>query len=296
MPKYDATRRSGRWLLGAAAMGGLAALAPSDAAAHFVLDEPAASLSQSGLGDPQKAPPCGDGAGGARTGTITAYQTGQTITVTVHETVFHPGHYRVALAVNDRSELPAEPLVTPGSTPCGTVAIMDPPVFPVLADGMLLHTTPLSGPQSFEVALPAGVTCDHCTLQVIEFMSNHPLNVPGGCFYHHCAELSIHDVVVADDAGVAADAGGTTPMDAGVDAGAPPRPTSGCACAVAQGRSTEGGLVYVSLALIPLIARRRRRALGTRRRAQMKIGGTFALTAAPANEMPLPLVGSVKVP
>jgi hypothetical protein len=31
------------------------------------------------------------------------------------------------------------------------------------------------------------VTCDHCTLQVIEFMSQH--GAP--CFYHHCADISI---------------------------------------------------------------------------------------------------------
>jgi len=33
--------------------------------------------------------------------------------------------------------------------------------------------------------------CANCALQVIEFMSNHPLNVPGGCFYHHCANVAI---------------------------------------------------------------------------------------------------------
>ena len=26
---------------------------------------------------------------------------------------------------------------------------------------------------------------------LIEFMSDHPLNNPGGCFYHHCADISI---------------------------------------------------------------------------------------------------------
>jgi hypothetical protein len=42
-----------------------------------------------------------------------------------------------------------------------------------------------------QVTLPPNVTCDHCTLQVIQFMSDHGLNNPGGCFYHHCADISI---------------------------------------------------------------------------------------------------------
>jgi hypothetical protein len=31
------------------------------------------------------------------------------------------------------------------------------------------------------------VTCERCTLQVLEFMSNHPLP----CFYYHCADVAI---------------------------------------------------------------------------------------------------------
>jgi len=90
--------------------------------------------------------------------------------------------------VNDRSELPPEPPVTPTqSTECGSAVIADPPVFPILADGMLPHTQPFHDLQSFTVTLPSDVTCDHCTLQVIEFMSQHD----SPCFYHHCADISI---------------------------------------------------------------------------------------------------------
>jgi MYXO-CTERM domain-containing protein len=181
------------------------ALAPSVAQAHFILEEPASWREQGPLGDPQKLGPCGDDGTGEATGTVTAFKAGETITVKVNEMVFHPGHYRVALAVNDRSELPAEPVVTPGSTPCGSVPIESSPAFPVLADGVLQHTQPFDEPQSFQVTLPADVTCEKCTLQVIEFMSNHPLNNPGGCFYHHCADISIH--ADSTPSGEASDAG-----------------------------------------------------------------------------------------
>jgi hypothetical protein len=180
---------------------GLVMLVPTTSRAHFVLDAPACWMSQDGVGSPEKLGPCGDEGGGTPTGTVTAFQSGQTITVTIDEKIFHPGHYRIALALNDRSELPAEPLVTVGSTPCGSVPIQDPPVFPVLADGVFPHTQPFSAQQTTQVTLPANVTCTKCTLQVIEFMSDHGLNNPGGCFYHHCADISIGTTPVMSHGG-----------------------------------------------------------------------------------------------
>lgn len=255
--------------IGAALVAGLgaAALAPHDVAAHFFLEEPASWREQNGLGDPQKTGPCGNEGTAAATGAITAYQSGETITITFRETIFHPGHYRVALAVDDRSELPAPPPVTPGSTDCGSVPIMDPPVFPVLVDGAVPHTSPLTGEQTIEVTLPEGVTCDHCTLQVVQWMANH--GAP--CFYYHCADLAITDVVV--DAGTGEDAGAqidastaadaATPVDSGtgrMDAGDPdPAPTSSCGCATPGRTHHAGGLAAVALAWLAATVVRRRR-------------------------------------
>jgi len=192
-----------RYVLGIAL--GAALFSSGTAHAHFVLSSPAAVYEQSGLGDPQKAPPCGDDGSAVMTGEVTAFQGGDTLTVTIDETVFHPGHYRIALAINDPSELPEEPPVTPADTPCGSAPIMDPPVFPVLADGVFVHTEAFGEPQSIDITLPNDVSCTNCTLQVIQFMSEHGLNNPGGCFYHHCATISIE--------GGAADGSTTTPGD-----------------------------------------------------------------------------------
>jgi MYXO-CTERM domain-containing protein len=167
---------------------------PGPAHAHFKLDAPASWANQDSLGLPLKSAPCGQSDPGTppvATNAVTGLMAGSTVTITVTETVFHPGHYRVALAA-DQNSLPADPTAHPDTnSPCGTADIMTTPVLPVLADNMLVHTTPFSGPQSFQVTLPAGMTCANCTLQVIEFMSDHPLNVPGGCFYHHCANVAI---------------------------------------------------------------------------------------------------------
>jgi MYXO-CTERM domain-containing protein len=169
--------------------------APAPASAHFTLQAPAATMSQDSFGSPQKMAPCGDDGSGTPTGMVTAYQSGQTITVTVDEKIYHPGHYRISLGKGGPGDLPAEPTVTPGaSTPCGTAPVEATPTFPVLADGVFEHSAPFNGPQSITITLPADMTCDHCTLQVLEFMSNHPLNNPGGCYYHHCANISIASV------------------------------------------------------------------------------------------------------
>jgi hypothetical protein len=233
---------------------------PSDAAAHFFLMEPAASRTQDANGNPQKLGPCGTESG-ADSGAITAVMTGSTITITFRETIFHPGHYRVSLAP-DPSQLPPEPPVTPGaSTPCGSTTIMDPPVFPVLADGVLVHSFPFPGVQSFDVTLPPGMTCDHCTLQILEFMSNHALNNPGGCFYHHCATLSIQDVVVQDagmsmpeDTGMMSMADAASTADAGTT-----RPPQACACSAPGHSRGSTGLAISLTTLLALVVLRRRR-------------------------------------
>jgi MYXO-CTERM domain-containing protein len=160
-------------------------------------------MAMSADGSPQKTGPCGNEAPQTPTNMTTSFQPGDTVTIQLEETVFHPGHYRVALAVNSQSELPPEPTVTPGATACGSVPIQQNPAFPVLADGMLVHTAALSGQQSFQVTLPTNVTCTSCTLQIIEFMSSHP----APCFYHHCANISIQ--AAGTDAGAGTRDGGS---------------------------------------------------------------------------------------
>jgi hypothetical protein len=226
-------------------LAGAVLLHPSLAGAHFVLESPASWSTQDVLGSPQKIPPCGS-SGAEATGEVTALQAGQTITVTVNETVFHPGHYRIALAVHDRSELPPEPEVTPGSTPCGSVEIQNPPVFPVLADGVFAHTQPFSGPQSIQITLPEGVTCDHCTLQIIEFMGEHGLNNPGGCFYHHCSDLSIQSVSVggggSGGTGAAGGAGGSGQSGSGQAGGVAAGGSSGASGTAGSGEAGQRGV------------------------------------------------------
>lgn len=234
----------------AATVAALSLLGPR-AQAHFILQSPPAVASQDDFGGPQKAPPCGgENGGGTPSGIVTPYHPGDTVTITIDEVIPHPGHYRIALAP-DRSQLPPEPIVTAGTTACGSAPIDPAPVYPVLADGVFKHTTSFSEPQTVQVTLPTNVTCEHCTLQVLEFMSNHPLNNPGGCYYHHCADISILP---------------GTSTDAGPE-GTKPVARNGC--------SSTGG-IGMGVAALGLLAR-----LVRRRRSRSPLSGSVGVRPAP---------------
>lgn len=187
-------------------------LSAAPARAHFSIQQPASWAEQDRLGNPQKSEPCGQADPGKTaqpTGAVTTYRPGQMITIELTETIFHPGHYRVSIA-QDMNSLPPDPPVTAGSTPCGSTTINDNPTLPLLADGLLVHSSPFSSQQqTVQVQLPRDFTCDKCTLQITQFMSNHAINNPGGCFYHHCATVTI--APPSDGGGTGGD--GVTPDD-----------------------------------------------------------------------------------
>jgi hypothetical protein len=113
----------------------------------------------------------------------------------VQETIYHPGHYRIALAVNSPAELPVDPKATTEVGPNGqprslSGEIMSPVQVPVLADGLFPHTAKVDGPLETDVNLP-NISCKRCTLQVIQFMEQHGPNNPGLYTYHHCATIQI---------------------------------------------------------------------------------------------------------
>ena len=185
-----------RTCLGVVCMMLLAGGAVGDA--HFKLLEPASWLVSNDRGDPQKAAPCGGDAKdqGTPSNIVGSAVGGQKLRLRVQETIYHPGHYRVALAVNSRDELPPDPVTTTRDTPKGPwsvwAVVQSPPQIPVLADGLFPHYTRPAAPQIFEadIQLP-NINCKKCTLQVVQWMAEHGYNNPGGYTYHHCADLAI---------------------------------------------------------------------------------------------------------
>lgn len=175
--------------------------APVLADGHFKLLEPSSRIVEDQRGDPQKAGPCGGATGvtPAMSGIISEAKGGSPIHIKVQETIYHPGFYRVALAVKSLDELPPDPVAVTRQTEKGpfsvSAAIQSNPQKPVLADGLNLHhTRPASGTQlapfETDVMLP-NITCEKCTLQIVQFMEAHGLNKDGDYTYHHCADIKI---------------------------------------------------------------------------------------------------------
>lgn len=165
------------------------------ASAHFQLKAPPPSKASDTTGG--KGPkPCGPDDSSA---VVTPIMGGSMLEIKIDETIHHPGHYRVALALKSRDELDPdktgglkEPdvlnaqgtVITTGRS--ASAKIQSPVVFPVLADGILAHTAEFNGEQTAMIPIP-NVNCDKCTLQVIEFMAQHDEDY----FYRHCADLKI---------------------------------------------------------------------------------------------------------
>jgi hypothetical protein len=193
------------WLVVLAA--GLASA--TETSAHFKLLTPAPWVTTNDLGDPQKVGPCGGDPKGQNepllSKAVTKVVGGSRLPLKIQETIFHSGHYRVALAVNSRTELPPDPYTFEKWTEKGLYSvwgqIQSPPQVPLLADGLFQHypkpgepasarpKTPMA-PWEAEIEIP-NINCAKCTLQVIQFMADHVYNQPGGYAYHQCADLEI---------------------------------------------------------------------------------------------------------
>lgn len=190
-------RRSRRlcYLASAALLSTAFSIAP--ASAHFVMETPAASLEQNAIGDPQKLGPCGGTSAnpGTPTGAVTQLAGGSTLHLKLREAVFHPGHYRVALA-RTQAGLPADPETLTRDGPQGPISvsarIVSNPVPPVLADGLFQHTERPAPGTFWEADLRVpNIDCKDCVVQVIQWMGEHGYNPDGGYTYHHCATVSI---------------------------------------------------------------------------------------------------------
>ncbi len=185
------------------------------ALAHITLTAPADWLVTNSSGDPQKISPCGVDASqqpGSSTYTlsnkITTVHPGDSLTVKWTETVPHDGHFRIALALTSRSEL-TDPMVTATNSDGTPSAVAISTAYPVLADNLFPHkATDVSAGKtySYSVTIP-NATCTKCTLQLIQFMAEHPADP--SYFYHHCADLAITGTTSGTDAGTKSDAGST---------------------------------------------------------------------------------------
>ncbi len=169
----------------ALATGAVVLAAAPSVSAHFILMQPKGAIEENQLGDPQKLGHCrGTTANaGTPTGIVTAVIGGELLHLHVKETIYHPGHFRLALSVLDRAELRADPEDVTRDGPRGPISVsgkIDPnPKPPVLVDGLWEHHERKPA-QEFEAdVMVPNINCDHRSLQVIQFMEEHGVNTDG---------------------------------------------------------------------------------------------------------------------
>jgi len=188
-------------VMAAAAITSLAVALP--ARAHICLEAPVSRVGPScNVLSAQKPGPCGINA--RSTKYITEFKPGETITVTLNETVDHPSHYRIAFNPNGSTfEDPANKDDKDGKKPF------------VLLDGIVDES---EARQSVKVTLP-NMTCDNCTLQLIQVMYDKTGNGFGNDdIYYACADIVLKGAagdVAPGDAGSGAPPARPAPADAG---------------------------------------------------------------------------------
>lgn len=216
-------------------------LLATPARAHYHLDAPPSAVNQVDNGDPQKPGSLTDVCpAGTATGAVTQVRAGGQLHVKITETVPHGGHYRVAFAA-DKSEF-SFPKTTVTSNMCISTTVADPPVAPILADGLFEHDQNAAnagkvcnGTTSCEtdVTVP-NVEPGNYVLQVIQWMTPHQSaanNGAYGCFYAHCATIQVMEA----DANVP-DGGAVVFEDAGSTGG-----SNGSSASKDGGSSSSGG-------------------------------------------------------
>ncbi len=192
-------------------------LVATPAAAHIALTDPAPRTSS------QKTEPCGDGS--AKGDPVATFIGGETITVTWDEVINHPSHYRISLDLDGEDDF-ADPK-TMDDYYTNEAVLLD-----EIADAA-------GGSYSAEITLP-DVSCDTCTLQLIQVMYDKPPFGDGNDMYHQCA-----DIVIEGSGGSTGSTGSTgTDGTAGTDGTggtAGPTATTGTETDGSTGATTEGG-------------------------------------------------------
>ncbi len=246
-------------------------------------------------GDPQKPTPCGGT--GTPTNIVTTYHAGESVTLTWTEAIAHSGHFRIAFAPVSPAAATAailpDPVVTAytnsSNTEASAVAVTETGGSistggVVLADNLFPHCIagdpcppgiPVTGaPKTYSATVTLPTTpCTNCTLQLVQFMSYHPIDP--SFFYHHCAAVTL-TAPAAEDAGRhghgEAGSHGTTGPDAGSGSGKagsgadavavgplPSVPTSSSGGCSLAGRRQPGAEWLLGLLALPIARGRSRR-------------------------------------
>ena len=214
---------------------------------HISLEQAGTHLSRYGDGE-IKAGPCGR-SGGTRGTHVYMYEPGQTITISLIETIPHPSYFRWAFDADGDSAFkepasikpidPKRPCPIDNGDHCGASDFYNNAAVLPLMDDLNPHMAGASGTKyTWQVTLP-NVECTNCTLQVIQVMEDNQFHgdydpTPGvgvEDIYHQCIDLVLKRSTPGEDSG-APPGGGL------IDSGEPDQPD---ASGGTPGGGTPGG-------------------------------------------------------
>jgi hypothetical protein len=150
-------------------------LAATPAAAHITLVDPPPRS------DSQKAGPCGAGPGDMRGDIITVFQGGETITIKWIEFVDHPGHYRISFDADGQDDF------------------ADPPDYDAYYSNAAVLVDQIEDKDGQNIMYEAQITlpemsCDNCTIQLTQMMTDKPPYGDGNDLYYQCADIVIEGI------------------------------------------------------------------------------------------------------
>ncbi len=187
-------------------------LASAHASAHILVTEPMARVDH----DNTKVNPCGSNAAWGSAGVAT-FAPGEQITLRWDETILHPGYFRVVVSVtgDEALTMPSEAdldrfkayyssgsgdLPTPVEQPNG-----------IEVDGLLVYYdyyaphgsecagTLTGGTCTYEVNLTLPVSCEQCTLQLVQTMAEQFRTYGSNAHYYHCVDFTLEGDVPTTD-------------------------------------------------------------------------------------------------
>jgi hypothetical protein len=273
-----------RIVVTALALSAAALCVAHPASAHISLEQGGTHLSRYGEAS-LKEGPCGV-AGGARGTNVYTYEPGQTITVSLVETIKHPSYYRIAFDADgdDGFKEPAsiKPIDPARKCPdgpgdhCGASDFYNTPAVLPMMDNLDPHLASAALPlYTWQVTLP-NVECTNCTLQIIQVMQDDlfhgPYDPTPGVgvedIYHQCIDLVLKRGAVPSgpdaggssgtsgssstsgtSGGTTGDAGGQTSQTS-EPAGAAPADGGGCSVTGRAAGLSSSASLLVALGLL----------------------------------------------
>lgn len=187
---------------------------------------------------------------------VTTAKPGDTITVEWDETISHPGYFRILFDEDGQNDLIKPTMASfklysdyyygqrNGVTVDKLPKLISTPTKEggawVLADNWGLHPSGAKRPWMLKVTLP-NVTCNNCTLQVVQGMFENSRTYDSA-YYYHCADFILKGDVAATDGGVPPGADAGVPPGSGGVGGAAQGSAGGAASnSGGQGGKSAGG-------------------------------------------------------